>query len=136
MTENVLLNMDNFMTDSFLITKTNPIWSLSLLSSKSDIFFVWKTRLCHGIIYVIYIITNAFTKTRSIVNLIYLQGDPNQNCHFLWAITQKLCMSEFMLVKPKSVSAAEVVYNFSKKTKRKIPPLTCILALPTWGQTC
>ena len=70
---------------------------------KSDIFFVWKTRLCHGIIYVIYIITNAFTKTGSVVNFIYIQDDPNQNCRFLRAITLKLCISDPILVKRKVV---------------------------------
>ena len=74
----------------------------------------------------------------------YLQGDPNQNFKCVLAITQKLCISDPMLVKPKCVWEAAVfsnfrkfvyifqlfVYNFSKK----LPPLKRILALPTWGQ--
>ena len=32
-----------------------------------------------------------------------LQGDPNQNLKFVLAITQKICMSDPMLVKPKCV---------------------------------
>ena len=79
--------------------------------------------------------------------LIKLQGDPNQNFPFQMAITLKLSYSDPMLVKPKCVWEAAVfpnfwkfvyifqlfVYNFSKK---KLPPLKHILALPTWGQKC
>ena len=52
----------------------------------------------------------------------YLQGDPNQNFKCVLAITQKLCISDPMLVKPKCVWEAYnffdfqlFVYNFSKK---------------------
>ena len=40
----------------------------------------------------------------------FVQGDPNQNCPFLRAITLKLCVSDPMLVKPKCVWEAVVFF--------------------------
>ena len=43
-----------------------------------------------------------------------IQGDPNQNCPFLRAITQKLSLSDPKLVKPKCVWEAVVFFQFLK----------------------
>ena len=50
----------------------------------------------------------TFTKTecgesKVSCNLNNLQGDPNQNLKFVLAITQKICISDPILVKPKCV---------------------------------
>ena len=49
-----------------------------------------------------------------------LQGDPNQNCPFLKAITLKLSTSEPMLVKPKCVWEAVVVLKNCKQTAENV----------------
>ena len=73
-----------------------------------------------------------------------IQGDPNQNCPFLRAITQKLSISDPKLVKPKCVREAVVFFNFRKfvyifqlfvyNFSKKLLPLKYILALLTLGQ--
>ena len=77
-----------------------------------------------------------------------LQGDLNQNCAFLKAITTiKLCISDPIMVKPKCVSEAVVLFNFRKFVyifqlfvnifkKKETTASQHILALPTWGQKC
>ena len=48
--------------------------------------------------------------------MINVQGDPNQNLRFLLAITQKICVSDPMLVKPKCVWEAYIYFKDCKQT--------------------
>ena len=72
---------------------------------------------------------------------ILLQGDPNQNLLFQFALSLKLSISDPMLIKPKCVWEVEVFLKNCKQTAEKCkqifknwkkpPPLKHILALPT-----
>ena len=50
---------------------------------------------------------------RTLVQIPYVQGDPNQNLRFLLAITLKISISDPMFRKPKCVWDAYIYFDFS-----------------------